>query len=138
MPLTDHVLGFEVTNETLQRHHNEVSLLNRLLARLEYLYEKVKEAEAIDPRRIADQDADLPPPPLPPGVQSCAFHWYAMPACDMVKMIGWLHQQQNTDADAPDAYLKKVIPAIEPWRNKSPPTARYTRTTPRRTRQPIY
>lgn len=118
MPVTDHVLGLEVTNETLQRHHNEVNLLNRLLAGLEYIYEKVKEVEAIGPRRFADPDANLPPPPLPPGVQSCAFHWYATTACDMVKMIGWLHQQQTPGADDPDDYLQKVIPAVEPWRNK--------------------
>lgn len=117
MPLTDHVIGFEVTSETLRRHPNEVNLLGRLMAGLDYLYQKVSEAETAG-SLFANEEAEAAPDPLPPGVRSCAFHWYATTVCDFVKMVGWLHKQQNPGADQPDDYLKAVVPALELWRNK--------------------
>ena len=58
-------------------------------------------------------------PPLkgvPQGLIACSFHWYATSACNLVRLVGWLGQEQNSKKA--DAYVGRVIPNVRIWRNK--------------------
>lgn len=53
---------------------------------------------------------------VPIGLLACAFHWYAVSACNFVRLAGWL-TNGGDDAAALD-YLKAVLPDVKVWRDK--------------------
>lgn len=135
--IRDQIEDFEVTDEILRKHSNETGAINYLFAGLEFLYEMVKRAEREAPEPFAEIEELAASrvqcvTEVPPGVRICAFHWYATTACNLVKMIGWLHQRQDSSAASPADYLGKVLPEVEPWRNKV--SAHFALHTPQRGR----
>lgn len=52
----------------------------------------------------------------PMGMLACSFHWYAVSACNFVRLAGWL-TNGGDDAAALD-YLKAVLPDVKVWRDK--------------------
>src|SRR5262245_22935319 len=110
--LKDNVANFELTDETLSRHANEVSAINMLLEGLHFLYMMVRYPESRYFSR--DEPADA----APIAVRCCAFHWYSVTACNAIKLIGWLHKQQDATAIEPNEYVEAVVPAVYRWRNK--------------------
>jgi len=136
--IRDQVEGFEITDVTLGKNSNEAGTLTYLFEGLEFLYQMMKtsESEAIQQfcnafaSPEAPEETDNETMAASPSVRVCAFHWYATSACNFIKMIGWLHQRQDPAAMSPDAYLAKVLPEVEPWRNKV--AAHFARHTPHR------
>ena len=47
---------------------------------------------------------------------ACGFHWYAVTACNYVKMVGWL--TNNGDSSKAEKYMKSVLPQVYLWRHK--------------------
>jgi hypothetical protein len=107
----DTVEGFELTDQTRLKYSMEFGAIVYLSAGLEHLYRMVRDHEV---RKLGKPISNI----VHPGVRLCAFHWYAVTACNLVKLIGWLRHQQDPAADSSKAYLEKVLPAVLPWRNK--------------------
>ena len=58
----------------------------------------------------------------PRGLVACAFHWYAVSACNYVSLTGWLaHGEAISDRvrkQKVKKYVQEVLGAVEAWRNK--------------------
>ena len=53
---------------------------------------------------------------IPMGLVACTFHWYAVSACNYVRLVGWLtHENDEVRASK---YVERVIPRVLLWRNK--------------------
>ena len=133
--IRDLIEPFEITDEQLAKHPNEVGPLRYLYSGLEYLYEMVKRAEREYWDRIIretkPQDAGDPvlQESVHPGVRICAFHWYATTACNFVKTIGWFREREHPGAPTVEAYVKAVLPEVKLWRDKV--SAHFAFHTPR-------
>lgn len=53
---------------------------------------------------------------IPQDLVACAFHWYAVTACNYVKMVGWL--ANNGDSNKAREYMEEVLPEVYLWRHK--------------------
>jgi hypothetical protein len=137
--IRDHIEGFEITDDTLQRRSNEAGALNYLFTGMGFLYDLVRQAELEARQQFIDVTASaetrLPSvAPVHPGVRICAFHWYATSACNFVKTIAWIHQRQDSSAPSPADYLEKVVPEVKSWRDKV--SAHFAFHTPHRNDTP--
>jgi hypothetical protein len=134
--LRDSVAGFELTDEVLHRYPNEMGAINYLQVGLDFLYQQVEKAEAPIREKLKDFERVcwIGNPPwmkgLPRELLTCAFHWYATSACNLVKMIGWVRKEEDPDAPVPEDYLKAVLPEVFVWRNKV--AAHFARHTPKK------
>ena len=55
---------------------------------------------------------------VPQGLVSCYFHWYSVSACNLVRLIGWIHRQHVDDFPIERDYLEEVIPDLKWFRDK--------------------
>ena len=118
----DHVDGLDLDEPQVEIRGNELRSLAYLHAGLSYLYGQVSRAEdQVRQRLPADKRFSLygNAPELADinqGLLACAFHWYAVTACNYVRMVGWLAPDSQPSEAL--AYVKRVIPQVYEWRNK--------------------
>lgn len=55
---------------------------------------------------------------VPYGLVVCCFHWYAVSACNMARLIGWIARSLDETRPTPADYLQKVLPRIRTFRDK--------------------
>ncbi|HZT09041.1 MAG TPA: hypothetical protein VFC51_18625 [Chloroflexota bacterium] len=65
---------------------------------------------------------------VPTGLIVSACHWYAVSACNYVRLVGWLGTTENPKLAG--EYVKRVMPEVHLWRNKV--AAHFARTSPRK------
>jgi hypothetical protein len=131
--IIDHIDKLEVPDDNLGIYGNELRSLTYLAQGLQFLYEQVKstedqiiEAVGRDKRHIIYGNH----PALksaPQGLIACAFHWYAVSACNYVRMVGWL--VNGGDSKKARQYMQRVLPAVKLWRHKV--GAHFAATAPR-------
>jgi hypothetical protein len=128
----DYVEPVELSKELVSKYANEINSLRYLAQGLEFLFLQVKETED----KILAQSDKLTvffvgkPPDLHwinDGFIACAFHWYAVSACNYARLVGWL----ASDGDSSEAakYVERVLPAVQIWRNKV--GAHFAKTSPK-------
>jgi len=131
--IVDYCENIDLPERVLEAHPNELLAIRYLDEGLRFLYRQVNRIE----ERVREQvGADVQtvfvgrPPPfewIPLGLVACSFHWYAISACNLTRLIGWLaHKEDSTEAAA---YVDKVIPEVRLWRNKV--AAHFALTDPR-------
>jgi hypothetical protein len=122
MRVIDYIANLKLRDEEEVGHFNELSCLSYLATGLRYLYEQVKSVEAEVNKRLprSKEYFGFGNAPGMEGVNqalvACAFHWYAVTACNYVKMVGWL--SNNGDSNKAREYMKSVLPQVYLWRNK--------------------
>jgi hypothetical protein len=55
---------------------------------------------------------------IPMRLITCAFHWYAVSACQYVRTVGAIAYRQDNNRPRPDKYVDSVIPEVLAFRNK--------------------
>lgn len=134
--IRDSVDNFELTDDILRQHGNEVGVITYLFGGLEYLYRQVDAVEVAVRERIGPVVhcffvGNAPAlAGVPQGLLTCCFHWYAVSACNCVKMIGWMRRQHDTSAPEAQDYVRSVLPEVLTWRDKV--AAHFARHTPKR------
>lgn len=113
-------------NETeMSKHSNALRTARVLAVGLAQLFRSVQEAEALAMSRCADANGpdvrefafgNLPElSDVPMDLVECTFRWYAVTACDFVRMATWIAQ---FDDDARKAYADDVLGALQAFRDK--------------------
>ena len=55
---------------------------------------------------------------LPMGLLTCAFHWYAISACQYVRTVGVIAKSHDPENCRPVTYVERVIPEVKMFRDK--------------------
>lgn len=131
--IIDYCENIDLPQDVVEAHPNELSAIGYLTQGLRFLYRQVNGIEE-RVRELVGPDMQTVfvgrPPPfewIPLGLVACSFHWYAVSACNLTGLIGWL--ANNEDSSKATAYVKKLIPEVGLWRNKI--AAHFARTAPR-------
>lgn len=119
----DHVDDLDLPDADVAARGNELSSLMYLQQGLQFLNDQVASLEAevcrrVDcDRRVVTLFGNAPAfAGLPMGFVAMSFHWYAVTACNYVRLVGWLGRSQ--DSSAARAYMETVIPKVKLWRDK--------------------
>ncbi len=122
MRVIDHIANLKLSDEQEKEYFNEVHSLAYLAMGLRFLYEQVQRVEAEVIKRLPEnkQVVMFGNAPEMQGINqnlvACAFHWYAVTACNYVKMVGWL--ANNGDSSKAREYMERVLPQVYLWRHK--------------------
>lgn len=55
---------------------------------------------------------------IPSSLLTCAFHWYAISACQYVKTVGAIAYRQDPKRPLPHQYAENIIPDVVAFRDK--------------------
>jgi hypothetical protein len=120
--ILDYIDRLELTEEEARAHGNEMSALNDLRQGLEYLNRQVLKVEKEVNARTGPAvrcclygNVDDLLHGIPMGLVACSFHWYAVSACNYVRLVGWL---RCANARGALDYLGVVLPEVRSWRDK--------------------
>lgn len=119
--ILDHLEPIELSEESASAHTNELRSLGYLSQGMTFLSSQMTRIEQRALEQTPDKQVfafgNVPGYEwVPLGLMACSFHWYAVSACNYVRMVGWL----GSDGDPKSAteYVKRVIPSVYVWRNK--------------------
>ena len=118
--ILNHKDGLEIDDASLEKYFNAIESLRRMGEGLFWLYDHVKQVEG-HARIEAEEDrvlVSLFPKAgrtVSMGRVSLLFQWYAVSACNLAQLVGWLTYRQPSQAQA---YVKRVMPRLSDYRNK--------------------
>ena len=118
----DYVDNLQLKDDDAEKRGNELNSLRYLARGLWFLNEQVSKIETQVAAKMPNgkrvfhfgNSPDLEG--IPQDLVACAFHWYAVTACNYVKMVGWL--ANNGDSKNAKEYIDRVLPAVHLWRHK--------------------
>lgn len=120
--ILDNVMKTGIPEAKRSTYGNELVSLSYLAQGLNYLNMQVLRIEEgvlrnIDPTKRMIIYGNHPTlRPIPQGLVASAFHWYAVSACNFVRLVGWLiHDEDCREAQQ---YVKAVMPPVKMWRDK--------------------
>jgi hypothetical protein len=122
----DYEDGIQVPGNVFAEPVNEYWALMCLKQGLEYLYHQISQYDQMVQTRV-NSDGNgrvtiLFNHPVFAGVPmrllTCAFHWYAVSACQYVRTVGAIAYRQDSNRPLPDKYVESVIPEVLAFRNK--------------------
>jgi hypothetical protein len=121
--ILDHVDGLVLPNEQLSKYGNELNTLRKLGFGLYHLYRQVQKVEQKLTRTggLVRTFGAGNIPGVPEEVLAlvmCAFHWYAVSACNYVWLVGWLARDADKGRKKPHKYANDVMPAVVTYRHK--------------------
>ena len=122
MATIDYIDKLELTDDEASKHFNELHSLGYLAHGLWFLYDQILKIEdqinerAGKNKRVFHYGNSPDLEGIPQDLVACAFHWYAVSACNYVKMIGWL--VSNSDSTKAREYMERVLPQVYLWRHK--------------------
>lgn len=124
--MLDHLEGLGLDEEAMTRFAFELEAIRYLKDGLRFLALNVHRVEQglrerIDPAKEATtlsygKDPDLAG--IPYGVIASSFHWYAVSACNMVRLVGWIARKVDDGRPSPRRYMETVMPRITTFRDK--------------------
>jgi hypothetical protein len=122
----DHIDNIVVPGNVFAEPANEYWALAWLHQGMEVLYQQVRHCDEtvrqqVNPHgnvRIVCSGNFPGLPPVPQGLLTCAFHWYAISACQYVRTVGAIAYRQDNARPLPQDYAKTVIPEIVAFRDK--------------------
>lgn len=123
-----------MTKDEAEKHSNELLSLRYLASGLWFLNNQVRKIETQvcekAPRNRRGSHFGNSPDleGVPQDLVACAFHWYAVSACNYVKMVGWL--TNAGDSEKAGRYMERVLPQVHLWRHKV--AAHFAITDPRK------
>jgi len=140
--ILDYTEGLGFPDDKVERYGNEFQSLGNLWQGLTLLYESAKRIERKAKEQIKDGSVLESMPSevrkcfegkdiryfsagndpafewLNKGLLYCLFQWYAVSACNYVRLIGWLSRQENLQRRTPRQYVDSVIPNVLWFREK--------------------
>jgi hypothetical protein len=122
----DHIDNISVPGDVFERPVNEYWALVCLRDGLEFLYRQAVQCDRIAIEGLGLQDGDMfvgsgNVPGLSRVSQTlltCAFHWYAVSACNYAKVVGAIGHRQDSGRPSPGDYVKAVMPEVLAFRDK--------------------
>jgi hypothetical protein len=124
--ILDHISGIRVPANVFTNPVNEYWALICLKQGLDFLYRQVSQIDSITKEKLNPEGKlkclgygnipgteDIPKPLL-----TCAFHWYAISACQYVRTVGAIAYVNDNSRPLPPAYVKEVIPEVLGFRDK--------------------
>lgn len=122
--IIDHVDDLELPDEQVRKHNNELYTLRNLAVGLSFLNRQVAKVEdaMIGSARgklkvmAAGNIPGVPRTGL--SLVTCAFHWYAVSACNYVWLVGWLARKADGKLPNPKEYAERVMPTVVKYRHK--------------------
>lgn len=124
--ILDHIEGIAVPADVFAQPANEYSALLSLRDGLEFLARQASKCDEAA-RQQLDPGGNLEifsygnNPSLrgiPFGLLTCAFHWYAVTACQYVRLVGAIAYQMDANRPLPPKYVGMVIPEVLAFRDK--------------------
>jgi hypothetical protein len=122
----DHYENITVPGPVFQQPTNEYAALLTLRTGLEFLHRQALRADdtvrqTVNPKGELKYFGmgnlpELSQVPIPLLV--CAFHWYAISACQYVRLVGAIAYRQDNSRKLPPHYVQAVIPEVLAFRNK--------------------
>ncbi len=122
--MLDYVRHLELPDDVCKRRLNQFNSLRYLHEGMTFLYRQVKQSEAVVYQRLDSRRArtiygnDPALAGMPMGLLSCSFHWYAVSACNYVRLVGWLLKDARCSDQDPLKYVEDVLPDVKPFRDK--------------------
>lgn len=126
----DDIENWTLTPDQESRFSNDLSALSVVWFGLEHLYETVLSCEQVYAKSLVSfAEGRLQESLQAALLARCAFDWYAVSACNLVSLKGWIANQAGLTTEGHKQYLRRVLPAVETHRNKI--AAHYSRHSPR-------
>ena len=122
----DHIDNIRVPGRPFNEAANEYSALICLWHGLEFLYNQVSHSDQVVKQRL-NSDGNVRAfvsgnHPAFDGISrtllTCAYHWYAVSACQYVRTIGAIAYRNDESRPAPLEYVESVIPEVLVFRDK--------------------
>jgi len=120
----DYIDDIKVAGDVFAKPVNEYWALVSLKEGLDFLYKQTVRcnemmlAQANPKVRIFAMGNSLLLTGVPKGLLTCAFHWYAISACQYVRTVGSIAHKEDKSRPEAWQYLKAVIPEVLTFRNK--------------------
>lgn len=123
----DHIDNIKVPGRVFAEPANEYWALTCLHQGLAFLYRQAAQYDRLVTNKLnPDGKGKLwtvigTPPALddiPKGLLTCAFHWYAISACQYVRTVGAIAYRQDNTCPLPEEYAEKVLPEVVGFRDK--------------------
>lgn len=122
----DHIDNIVVPGAPFQEPTNEYYALVFLWCGLEFLFHQASHWDDVVRQKfnpegkvrimLMGNDPGLDGVPL--TLLNCAFHWYAITACQYVRTVGAIASSIDSSRSLPYDYLKQVIPEVLGFRDK--------------------
>ena len=127
-PITilDHIDNIAVPGNVFAEPANEYWALVWLHQGMEFLYHQVHRCDEAARQQVNTKgnvrimcSGNFPGlPEVPQGLLTCAFHWYAISACQYVRTVGAIAYRQDSARPRPQDYANTVIPEVVAFRDK--------------------
>lgn len=122
----DHIDHIAVPGDVFQKPANEYWALICLRQGLEFINRQAVRCNELVRQRvnpkgelkvtITGNHPDMAD--VPKGLLTCAFHWYAVTACQYVRTVGAIACLHDSKRLPPAKYVKQVIPEVLVFRDK--------------------
>jgi hypothetical protein len=124
--ILDHIDNIVVPGNVFAEPANEYWALVWLHQGMEYLYHQVRRCDEAARQQVNPNgtwvfacSGSAPVfPNVPRTLVTCAFHWYAISACQYVGTVGAIAYRQDNTRPLPREYAKTIIPEVVAFRNK--------------------
>ncbi|MFC1783833.1 hypothetical protein ACFL02_09660 [Planctomycetota bacterium] len=120
--ILDHIDNISVPEDVFSEPANEYWALICVQKGLSFLNHQVAKCEEIVNQRNAPSQIkttcfgnDPRLEGIPRDLLTCAFHWYAISACQYVRTVGTIEYENDRDVNG---YIRKVIPDVLSFRDK--------------------
>jgi hypothetical protein len=122
----DHVERITVPGNPFHEAANEYWALICLHHGMEFLYDQALRSDEAVKRpvnpsgnaRFFASGNDPAFDQVPKALLTCAFHWYAISACQYIRTVGAIAHRQDSGRPLPKVYAQGVIPAVVAFRDK--------------------
>jgi hypothetical protein len=127
-PITvlDHIDNIEVPGDVFREPANEYWALVCLWNGLEYLNHQASKCEGVVAQNVNPEGKmRVHMFNIFPGINggavsllTCAFHWYAVTACNYARLVGAIAYRHDDTRPLPPKYVEKVMPEVLGFRDK--------------------
>jgi len=122
----DHIENIMVPGNVFHRPTNEYHALICLYHGLDFLFRQAAKCDDVVKQQLNPHDTlqvmcsgNLPElNQIPQTLLTCSFHWYAISACQYVRLVGAIAYRQDNFRLTPLQYVKNVIPEVLTFRDK--------------------
>ncbi|MGE0374797.1 MAG: hypothetical protein AB7I48_03330 [Planctomycetaceae bacterium] len=122
----DYVENIAVPGNVFQKPANEYWALICLHEGMEFLYRQSKRCDEAATQvenpagnlRVVAYGNVPTFSQIPKGLLTCAFHWYAISACQYVRTVGAIAHKADPARPLPHEYASRVIPEVVAFRDK--------------------
>jgi hypothetical protein len=122
----DHIDNITVAGNVFEQPANEYWALICLRQGMEFLYRQAQQCDRVMKQQVNPQGnlkyvglGNLPEMrAVPTPLLTCAFHWYAISACQYARTVGAIAYRQDATRPLPPRYVAAVMPDVLAFRDK--------------------